>query len=477
MRFLSLTTVLSFFAASAFASATGGGAYLKSLSPTVAIIPLMTAGEARPRTSNPSQKFRLIGVPDGLGLEKTNGGYRLWVNHELRKNDTSQPVAGEPLQKGAFVSLWTLSPEGRFVSGDFAASTYLLNGQLWNGTPTLFSSSSLSGPEVGFDRPVYLTGEESNGADSGDGLGGLGFAFAEGRAYALPGLGRYRKENLMVVPGTGIKTVLFGLEDSRQSLHSELYLYIGQKNLSSSDPLERNGLAGGKLYVFGSETGGKGDETKFRKTDPPVLGRWVPIDAPAKGERTDAELDAKAGESGAFRFDRIEDGTYDRLKNGVFYFVTTGGDIAENLRGRLYRLTFNPNDPLKGPTLLEILIEGDSRDGIVNPDSIDMNASGEMAILEDFTAVNAPLMLNRNPSVWLYRPDSDAKPVRIAEVENKLWESSGVIDASPLFGPGSWLLDVQAHTIDSREASQKMGIEGDAQLVEGGQILLLKPSR
>lgn len=447
--------------------------YLKSVDPSVTVTPLLTAGETLPRTSKTSQSFRFIGVPDGLGLEKSGGGYRLWINHEAKRSGISQPVPGEPLQKGAFVSLWNLSPEGRFIAGDFAASAYLMKGQPWTGIPALFCSGSLSGAEVGFDRSIYLTGEESDGAESGDGLGGLGFAFTGGRATALPELGRYRKENLVVVPGTGLKTVLFGLEDSLQSLHSELYLYIGQKNLSSSDPLERNGLVGGKLYVFGSQTGGRGDETKFRKTDPPVSGRWVPIDPPKNGERTDAELDARAGESGAFRFDRIEDGTYDRLKNGVFYFVTTGGDIAENLRGRLYRLTFNPNDPLQGPTLLEILLEGDLRDGIVNPDNIDMNASGEMMILEDFTEVNVPLM-RRNPSVWLYRPDGDAKPVRIAEVENRLWESSGVIDASALFGPGSWLLDVQAHSIGSAEASQRQGLEGDAQLIEGGQILLLR---
>jgi hypothetical protein len=37
------------------------------------------------------------------------------------------------------------------------------------------------------------------------------------------------------------------------------------------------------------------------------------------------------------------------------------------------------------------------------------------------------------------------------------WESSGILDASRYFGEGSWLTDVQAHT-----------------LKEGGQLLLLK---
>ncbi|HSA59625.1 MAG TPA: alkaline phosphatase PhoX [bacterium] len=483
--------LLAIFFANA-AAAAEQAAYLRPLVDSIAVTPLLTVGESVPRTSNPTQSFRLIGVPDGLGLERSGGRIRLWVNHELEKTDASQPIAGGPLQKGAFVSLFLLAPAkpdasaqigGRapilppippigVLSGDFAASSFLLNGRPWEGVPALFCSGFLAGPEVGFDRPIYLTGEEADGSQSGDGRGGLGFAFTEGRANALPGLGRYRKENLVVVPGTGLKTVLFGLEDGPGGLKSELYLYIGQKNLSSSDALARNGLAGGRLYVFGSATGGKSDESKFRKADRPVVGRWIPIDAPE--ELTDAELDAKAAESGAFRFDRVEDGTYDRNRNGTFYFVTTGGDIPENRKGRLYRLTFNPNDPLAGPTLLEILLEGDAGDGIVSPDNIDMNASGEMILLEDFT-MGAPLeFLKRNPSVWLYRPASGEKPIRIAEVDGKFWESSGVIDASSLYGSGSWLLDVQAHTIKSREASQRQGLEGDAQLVEGGQLLLLK---
>lgn len=473
MRLRRVLFLLSLLPAVTEAAAAGAADYLRPLLPTVKVTPLLTVGESVPRTSHPSQSFRLIGVPDGLGLARSpDGQVRLWVSHELKKTDVSQPVVGAPLQKGAFISLYNLSPEGRVLTGDLAASTFLLNGRPWEGTPALFCSGFLAGPEVGFDRPIYLTGEESDGNESGDGRGGLGFAFTEGRAHALPGLGRYRKENLVVVPGTGLKTVLFGLEDGPKGLKSELYLSIGQKNLSSSDALERNGLVGGRLYVFGSATGGKGDESRFRKTDRPVVGRWIPIDAPE--ELTDAELDARAAESGAFRFDRVEDGTYDRNRQGIFYFVTTGGDIPENRKGRLYRLTFNPNDPPAGPTLLEILLEGDSGDGIAGPDNIDMNASGEMIILEDFTA-GAPFeFLKRNPSVWLYHPERGGKPVRIAESEGKFWETSGVIDASSVYGPGTWLLDVQAHTISSREASRRQGIEGDAQLVEGGQILLLR---
>jgi len=457
----------------AWAFTTNSPSYMTPLLPSVTLRPLLTVGDSVPRTSNLAQSFRLIGVPDGLGLSvDADGRHALWVNHELKKNDVSQPVAGEPLANGAFVSRLLFSKEGEIVSGDLAATTYFLNGQIWKGPAALFCSGFAAGSEAGFDRSFYFAGEEASGDQTADGKGGLAFAFTGGNAYALPQFGRYRKENVVAVPGSGLKTLVFGLEDGPKGLQSELYLYIGNKDLSSSDPLARNGLTGGKLYAFASTTGGRGDESKFRKTDPPIRGKWVPIDRPE--DLTDVQLDAKAAESGAFRFDRIEDGTYDRNQNGVFYFVTTGGSIAENRRGRLYRLTFNPKDPLGGTMLLEILLEGDVGDGIASPDNIDMNAAGEMIILEDFTTGSFFEAFKRNPSVWLYRPASSEMPVRIAEVQSKFWESSGVIDASSLFGRGSWILDVQAHTIGSAEASKRQGLEGDAQLVEGGQILLMR---
>ena len=45
------------------------------------------------------------------------------------------------------------------------------------------------------------------------------------------------------------------------------------------------------------------------------------------------------------------------------------------------------------------------------------------------------------------------------------WESSGIIDVSKLFGEGTWLVDVQAHTL---KVAQFDGVD------EGGQLLLLR---
>lgn len=45
------------------------------------------------------------------------------------------------------------------------------------------------------------------------------------------------------------------------------------------------------------------------------------------------------------------------------------------------------------------------------------------------------------------------------------WESSGIIDAFAWFGPGAWLVDVQAHTL----RVPQFGGED-----EGGQLLLIR---
>lgn len=476
---------------------TNDPAYLKPLAPDVKITPLLTVGEGLPRTSNAAQAFRLVGIPDGLGWIKTpDGKVRLWVNHEISKKTVSQPVAGGSFQQGAFVSeyLMSLQPLG-FLSGDLAATTIFqgAGNTPVSGVISNLCSGFLADERVGFDRPIYLTGEEDHGEDTFDGRGGQAFAFVNGTAFVLPDFGRFQKENLVVLPNTGLKTVVFGMEDGPHGLNSQLYLYIGQKNLSSTQPLERNGLVGGRLYAFASTKIEKTDESNFTKSDHALIGRWIPI--PEAARWNDADLDERTRGNGSFNFDRIEDGTYDRNRPGVFYFVTTGGDIPANRKGRLYRLTIDPNDPLGKPTLLEILLAGDAGDPIVSPDNIDANAGDWMAITEDFTIANQQTRFSRQPSLWLYNLGSGSLR-RVAELNPEAadgkaptalsvfgdilmghaWEPSGVIDVSDLFGLGSWMLDVQAHDIDSRRASAMQNLSSDGYLVQGGQILLLTTS-
>jgi hypothetical protein len=192
---------------------------------------------------------------------------------------------------------------------------------------------------------------------------------------------------------------------------------------------------------------------------------------------------SKDGKDSAFLFDRIEDGSYDRDQRGVFYFATTGDPSAgRNRFGRIYKLTFDPKDPVggKAPTL-EILAQGDSAQGFVSPDNMDIGPGRKMMISEDFN-LNMP----RPPAVWML--DLETKGLRkLAEVDvqavpapsrpNGLktqWETSGIIDASSALGAGSWLLNVQSHSVGDAAAGALQGVPAGQSFVQGGQLLLMR---
>jgi hypothetical protein len=58
----------------------------------------------------------------------------------------------------------------------------------------------------------------------------------------------------------------------------------------------------------------------------------------------------------------------------------------------------------------------------------------------------------------------------VASVNNQQWESSGIVDASASYGAGTWLTNVQAHSILVEGPTL---IDGVNFKTEGGQLLLL----
>jgi hypothetical protein len=57
-------------------------------------------------------------------------------------------------------------------------------------------------------------------------------------------------------------------------------------------------------------------------------------------------------------------------------------------------------------------------------------------------------------------------------VNDQDWESSGIVDVSKWFGPGTWLLTVQAHGADHWIDSEF--IDPTTYKLEAGQMLLMK---
>jgi hypothetical protein len=137
----------------------------------------------------PGQQYRMVGIPDGLGAHRgRDGTSTLYMNHELGFTALSEPVVGGPKNRGAIVSQWILDEDGDPVAGKraydsiFAENTFLGPAPVVGNEAQMprqlarFCSGFLAGRGNGFDRPIYLTNEESNSPDTFDGLGGLSVA-------------------------------------------------------------------------------------------------------------------------------------------------------------------------------------------------------------------------------------------------------------------------------------------------------------
>jgi hypothetical protein len=463
-------------------------AYLKAATPRTKVSPLVTVGQEVPLAGGQhGEKFRCVGIPDGMGLMSDGDDLVLLVNHEFDYN-VGGPAG--PLPTGARISEFRLERRQsnrnplRVESGRYTIErVYDVNGQLVVPGPTgigRFCSAFLGGANVGFDRPIYLNGEEAESPETFDGRGGLAWATFEGGAWALPRVGRASWENVVAVPFTGAKTVLFALEDGPSSgngLNSQLYMYVGDKDPNAPGVLGKNGLDNGRVYAFVSDDATRNSEQTFNVKGGFVTGHWVEID----WTLDDIAFDQATRAAGAFSFIRIEDGASDVRNPGTFYFVTTGKrNEPINPYGRTYKLNFNPLSPL-GPAVLTLVLDGS--EGIVSPDNVDLNRHGELAIQEDPVYNLSDLGLARDSSVWVYDVDS-GELTRIAEIDRDRarahalradqgnssvpssdvpggWESSGIIDAEEYLGRGSWLLNIEAHSL------RIVPVE---ETVQGGQI-------
>lgn len=490
-------SVIATLSLAAPAAATSVSSYVAPVGSAYDLTPLLSVGDRVPETNDPALEYQMVGIPDGLGVVKNpDGTSSVYMNHEFNKSVASTPIIGGSPTIGAFVSKFELGSDGTVLSGARAYDTVWAENayvgpaaQADNSTPgfSRFCSGFLAGPEVGFDRTIFLTGEESKGAATFDGRGGQAVAIFDGEAHTLPMLGRFAYENVVVMPGTGDKTVIFGMEDGPSTPDSQLWMYVGTKDRSpGAGVLARNGLDNGTLYVFASRTIGRFDE--FTVRDGVVAGVWIPI--PGVHTMTDTELEIAADSAGAFAFIRPEDAAF--AASGDLFFVTTGGNAAAgNELGRLYQLRLNPLDATL-PAVLRVVYNADQivaagGDIALSPDNIGIGA-GYLMIQEDGTTQSRRVMATkgRDGSIWriplidvaglitLPDPGSAERVVTLAPpgrdgtpVGPGVWETSGIIDASANFGNGSFLFDVQAHSPTVAPAPGT---------VEDGQLVLMAPA-
>ena len=467
---------------------------------------LFSVNDRVPEASDASLRYRMVGIPDGLGAHKSGGGTAtLYMNHEFTSSTTSSPVvdaAGAPVgpaYRGAFVSEWTLDASGNPTKGEraydwiFNENTFVGPAPDAGNTTRAFSrfcSGALGGPEHGFDRYIYFTNEEEGTpANTFDGKGGLAVAIFDNALYTLPKAGRFAWENTIPQPGSPKRpTVLMSMEDGPAALdpaveNSQVYMYVGKRDLSpGASALRRNGLDNGNLYVLAPVDPSKSSEATFTSGSIPV--RWVLI--PNAGDLDEAQLEAASDAVGALRFARPEDGAFNKRNRNNFLFVTTGGAAGANVLGRVYSLELDSGDPTKNGRLTleyagdDVIAAGG--DIAISPDNVDASDKYFM-INEDGTAESRPVMASkeRDGSIWRFELKNVGIAVgsatRVAELDPPgwdgvavgpgIWETSGIIDASHLFGKNWWLSDVQAHSPTAPPA---------AGTVEDGQLFLLRPT-
>jgi hypothetical protein len=455
------------------------------------IAPIISTGDTLPN----GYKFQAI--PDGIGVAPSDkGAAEVFVNHET--STVPFPAVG---QANAAADMRNSEISQLRISG--ASGGVLQGGIVWPSELGYhrFCSGFLAGPEHGFQQPVYFTGEETSDVvalppapawpPTGQTRQG-GYAVAvdsAGGRYTIPGMGRMNHENVVIVPGGwSDKMVALTDDDTFTAPSAQLYMYVAADGRSLLEDK-------GQLYAFVSADPSVNDYGDMA-SGVRVGGSFilVPRDVALNDQFA---LESWSSANNVFQFIRTEDLAYDRTNPRIIYIADTGepravadpdtGRLARGPsstrgpypNGRIFKMTLNVADPLKVDQF-EMLIDADAagynRDGLHNPDNLDTSGNSLM-IQEDPISVNN-FNLGEGPTARVWRYDLRTGQLTVvAEVDQSadpqaragVWESTGIVDASTLFGPGTWLVNVQAHSI----WVETQPAEGYTRKLEGGQLLLL----
>jgi hypothetical protein len=500
-------------------------AMLTGVAPGSTVTPIITVGDTMPGS------YRFESIPDGIALHaRGNGRLDVYVNHETSTvpfpyNANATPEANQNDFDNAQLSRLALNQHS---AGVLNAKMVIQSNENFQ----RFCSNYLATRAEGFDRDLLFTNEEATD-----------FVFRTGTAWPAPttdppaeqagvvvaydvrtgqrkpiyGMGRHNHENSVAIPGFEDLVVLSG-DDTFTSnpAQSQLYAYIAPSaNAIWNDQ--------GTLYGFKAD-----DLTINDYYDIPVGstasydGHFVPIDkSAAQGDQTALENASDA--AGVFQFVRIEDIAYDKRpgKSHVVYFADSGrgsNDASDNAfastNGRIFKLEFtDPKDPTAAT--LSLLVEGDDNlvktfGEIHQPDNVETTAAGSLMVTEDPGSSQQFPVGSSDPaatSARLWRVDLTAKepdenktiaakvdqsadegPTDVDGVDPSVkapgnlgaWESSGVVDASAVFGPGAFLVTVQAHTLWIEKKTVAPADDpgplkrGFTIKREGGQLVLLR---
>jgi hypothetical protein len=467
------------------------------------IDPILTVGDE-------VEGFLFDSIPDGISLIRHGRGtVDLFVNHET----SLVPFPG-------ILTDYTNSHVDRLRLNQSSAG--VLEGVdviPSSANYQRFCSNFLAGAEQGFARQLLFTNEEATDVVNRQGLAWpvpnpdgsqpeqagvvVALDIESGEYRSLYGMGRHNHENSVAIPGYSELVVLSG-DDTFTAPASQLYSYIAP----DTDAVWNDE---GALYAFQSSDPLTNDYGDLTGTET-VSGTFIPVPREvAVADQTALENWSNA--NNVFQFIRVEDIAYDRTDPNVVYFADTGepradptnsagaGRLARGgsafrgpyMNGRIFKMVLNAANPRQVDSL-SILIDADLG-GYNNPlplhqpDNVETTANS-LLIQEDPGGHNQFALSDPagvGARVWRYDL-IDGSLEAVIEVDQSLdnragydegpalanrggWESSGIIDASSIWGPGWFLVDVQAGTLI---LETDPGMLGDRAVVferEGGQLL------
>jgi hypothetical protein len=217
-----------------------------------------------------------------------------------------------------------------------------------------------------------------------------------------------------------------------------------------------------------------------------------------------------------FQFVRVEDIAYDKRPGmgNVVYIADSGRGrtAAQSLdtpfrstNGRVWKMVLDKQDPTK-VTSLTVFVEGEDQpvkapDEIHQPDNLESTPNGILVTEDPGSSQQFPAGGGGDPNattarLWYVPIAGEAGKHVAARVDQSqdgpaggdvdgrppgnwgAWESSGIVDASKAFGPGAFLIDVQAHTLWIERAPGEDNFDPPGpdftKKREGGQLLLIR---
>jgi hypothetical protein len=452
----------------------------------VDVKPLLTVGEM-------IGSYRFESIPDGIAVDpRGHLTFDIYVNHETSKVpfpfNAGTGVGLTDFDNAQLSHLVMKRGSGRILSGDYAIPS--------SANYQRFCSNFFAGPAEGWDHPLVLTNEEATDfvnrtgtawpAGPGAEQAGVVVAYdpASGDYRTIYGLGRMNHENSVAIPGYGEAVLVTG-DDTFSAPASQLYMYTAANATGVWNDT-------GHLWAFVSNDPTINDYGDLSGTAS-VGGHFIAVpDAIADGDQTGLETWSNA--NNVFQFIRIEDLAYDRNDHNVFYFADTGEPraVADPITGRLRRAPAGTLGPYGNGRVFKVVLDAadptvvDSLSVLIDADAGGYNNVGALHQPDNLETTANSILITEDPGghnrfagatnarLWKYDLATGAlTAVAVVSDPTADWESSGVVDASQYFGPGAFLINVQAHTIFV-ETAPLPGMPTITQKREGGQLLLIR---